>query len=334
MIFTYIGGTLSEKIGQKKVYILGILVAIGALLFLSKANNFTEVVIGIGLVNGGVALNAIASNTIIPIIVITAQTIIMNLMHFCYAVGASGGQAFFGLLSREGINWRNIYFYMAMIYIVVLVIFIFFKMPSVKVSSKKDAKIKVTTLLRKPIVIVYMFALGLYCFAEQGTGSWFANYITSTFHLSDATAATYTAIFFAIFAIGRLLGGFVVQKTGYFNTITISLFLAAALFITGILLGEKGLIVISISGIFFSITFPTTVLTISKVFTEKSSYVTGVIVTAVSFVIMFMNKIMGIMSDQIGAEKSFYLIPISLIISAILMIILYNKTKDILINKN
>lgn len=333
MLFTYIGGTLSEKIGQKKVYILGMIVAIIALLFLSRASSFTDVMVGIALVNGGVALNAIASNTIIPIIVITAQTVIMNLMHFFYAMGASGGQAMFGVLSKSGIQWRQIYLYMAIIYIVILIVFIFFKMPSVKKKESTGEKVKMSTLLRNPIVIIYMFALGLYCFAEQGTGNWLSNYISSTFHLGESVGATYTAIFFAIFAIGRLLGGFVVQKTGYFNTIATSLFLAAALFIVGILLGENGLIIISISGIFFSITFPTAVLTISKVFKEKSSYTTGVIVTAVSFVMMLMNKIMGILSDKIGAEKSFYLIPLSLIISAILMIILYNRTKEILKSK-
>ena len=178
-----------------------------------------------------------------------------------------------------------------------------------------------------------MLGLGLYCFAEQGLGSWFTNYVSSSFNLDASTGAMYTAIFFAVFALGRLLGGFVVQKTGYLNTVTVSLILAAILVTIGIMLGESGLIIISLSGIFFAITFPTTVLTVGKVFTEKSSYVTGVVVTAVSFVIMFMNKIMGVLSDEIGAEKSFYLIPISLVLSAILMIILYNRTKDRLVKR-
>ena len=333
MLFTYIGGTLSEKIGQKKVYILGIIVSIASLLFLSRANNFAMLLIGLAFASGGVALNAIASNTIIPIIVLTAQTIIMNLMHFFYAVGASGGQALFGQLSGMGIGWKKIYFYLAMIYIIILIVFIFFKMPTKESKKSKNEKIKLNKLLKNPIIIYYMLGLGLYCFAEQGLGSWFTNYVSSSFNLDASTGAMYTAIFFAVFALGRLLGGFVVQKTGYLNTVTVSLILAAILVTIGIMLGESGLIIISLSGIFFAITFPTTVLTVGKVFTEKSSYVTGVVVTAVSFVIMFMNKIMGVLSDEIGAEKSFYLIPISLVLSAILMIILYNRTKDRLVKR-
>ena len=333
MTFTYIGGLLSEKIGQKKVYILGMIVVVLALICLSQASSFAMVVLGVALANGGVALNAIASNTIIPIIVITAQTIIMNIMHFFYAMGASLGQAAFGELSRRGIEWRHIYLGVAVIYVVVLIIFIFFKMPTVHKTDEKKEKIKITVLLRNPIVLLYMFGLGLYAFAEQGTGGWFSNYITSSFDISTGEAAMYTAIFFAIFAIGRLLGGFVVHKTGYFNTMAVSLILGAITFTTGILMGEDGLIVISASAIFFSITFPTGVLTISKVFKERSSYITGIIVTSVSFVMMVMNKVMGIISDQIGAEKAFYIMPICLLISAILFIILYNRTRDILVNK-
>lgn len=333
MLFTYIGGVMSEKFGQKKVYLLGMVVIILAMLCLWQANSFAMVILGVALANGGVALNAIASNTIIPIIVITAQTIIMNIMHFFYAMGASIGQGVFGELSNNDISWRSIYLGMAIIYAVVIVVFVFFKMPSVHKKNDVKDKIKLTVLFRNPTVILYMFGLGLYAFAEQGTGGWFTNYITSSFGMQVGQAAIYTAIFFAVFALGRLLGGFVVNKTGYFNTMAVSLILGAITFTIGILMGRNGLLVISFSAIFFSINFPTGVLTISKVFKERSSYITGIIVTSVSFVMMIMNKIMGIISDYIGADKSFYLMPICLLISAILMIILYNRTKEILVDK-
>lgn len=333
MFFTYIGGILCEKVGQKKVYILGMIVAILAMICLWKANSFYMVVLGVGLANGGVALNAISSNTIIPIIVITAQTIIMNIMHFFYAMGASLGQAAFGQLSKMGVQWKTIYLGVAIIYVIILIIFIFFKMPTLKKEHEVKEKVKLTKLFSNPTVLCYMFGLGLYAFAEQGTGGWFTNYITSSFGIEAGQAAMYTAIFFAIFALGRLLGGFVVHKTGYFNTMAVSLILGAITFSIGIIMGRQGLLVISASAIFFSITFPTGVLTISKVFKERSSYITGIIVTSVSFVIMIMNKLMGIISDQIGAEKAFYMMPICLLISAILMIILYNRTRDILVNK-
>ena len=122
MLFSYIGGILSEKIGQKNVYILGILLNIISLFLLSASKTFMMLLVGVGLSSGGVALIAIASNTIIPIIVITAQAVIMNMMHFCFAIGSSIGQVVFGNLYAAGIGWRKIYFYVAIIYIILLFI--------------------------------------------------------------------------------------------------------------------------------------------------------------------------------------------------------------------
>lgn len=334
MLFSYIGGILSEKLGQKKVYILGILLNIISLFLLAASKTFVMLLIGIGLSSGGIALVAIASNTIIPIIVITAQAVIMNMMHFCFAMGSSVGQVIFGNLSAVGISWRKIYFYVAIVFIVLLIAFIFLKIPVTHITEvKKKENNNYKIIFKNPIIIVYMFAIGFYCFAENGIASWFVNYITSGFNINEGVAANYTAVFFAIFAVGRLFGGFVVRKVGYFNTIVTSLTIAGILLFIGIWLGKDGLVVISISGLFFAITFPTTILTLSKVFKGNGVYVTGLVVTANSFIIMILNKIMGILSDYIGAKESFYMIPITIIISAILMFILYSKTKDILIKE-
>ncbi|MGL5614751.1 MAG: MFS transporter [Sarcina sp.] len=334
MLFSYIGGILSEKLGQKKVYILGILLNIISLFLLAASKTFIMLLIGVGLSSGGIALVAIASNTIIPIIVITAQAVIMNMMHFCFAMGSSLGQVIFGNLSVIGISWRKIYFYVAIVFIVLLIAFIFLKIPVTHITEvKKKENNNYKIIFKNPIIIVYMFAIGFYCFAENGIASWFVNYITSGFNINEGVAANYTAVFFAIFAIGRLFGGFVVRKVGYFNTIVTSLTIAGILLFIGIWLGQDGLAVISISGLFFAITFPTTILTLSKVFKGNGVYVTGLVVTANSFIIMILNKIMGILSDYIGAKESFYMIPITIIISAVLMFILYSKTKNILIKE-
>lgn len=50
------------------------------------------------------------------------------------------------------------------------------------------------------------------------------------------------------------------------------------------------MVIISVSGLFFSITFPTTVLTISKVFDKNVAYITGIVITSASLVGMILNK--------------------------------------------
>ena len=188
-------------------------------------------------------------------------------------------------------------------------------------------KISILNVLKNKVVFFYVFALGFYVFAEVATTSWLVNYIKDNYKYDSSKSAFYSVMFLVIFSIGRLVGGFVVEKLGSLKTIMGSLIIAVSLFTLGLVIGEKGLIVISSSGFFFAITFPTLVLTISKVFKQNTSYITGVIVTLTSSVNMILNLVIGKLNDKIGTYFAFYMIPISLIISIIFIYLIYINTK-------
>lgn len=333
MIMTFIGGTLSEKFGQKKVFIFGLIIIISSLLLLSRANSFTMLILGISLSSAGLGLNAIASNTVIPVIVLSFQTIIMNVLHFCYGLGSTLGQRIFGVLTGQGVNWRTLYISVAIIYSLVLIAFLFIKIPKPKVAAQ-ESTMSIKEIFSDKLVVFYMLALGFYVFAEQATGNWFVNYMSKTFNYGSQKASFYVSLFFGLYAIGRLLGGFVVEKFGYFNVLKKSMLAGAALYLVGILLGQRGMIIISVAGLFFSIIFPTTVLTISQVFTEKSAYITGIIVTAAMCITMILNWIIGMLNDTIGVGAAFFIIPASAIISTLCLIYIDINTKSILAIEN
>lgn len=332
MILTFVGGILCEKLGQKKVFIMGLTIIICSLIILSKANSFVVLLIGFGVSSAGLALSAIASNTIIPVIVFSAQTIIMNLLHFFYGFGSTIGQRVFGILISKGIDWRNIYFGVAIAYTILLMLFIFVKVPNPQVAKHIEENVS-KEIVSKKLVIAYMLGLGFYVFAEQGTGNWFMNFMQKTYSFDNKQSSFYLALFFGIFSLGRLFGGFIIEKKGYFNVLATSLFTGTILYLVGLFMGKDGMVIISIAGLFFSITFPTIVLSISKVFIEKSAYITGTIVTAASFIGMILNWTMGFLNDKIGAEKAFFLVPLSSFMCFLFMVYLYFNTKDNLIKE-
>ncbi len=327
--FTYLGGALSEKIGQKKVINIGILVMILSLVVLSFSKDYKVFIIGMVLINCGLGFISIAINTIIPIMFISMQTLIMNLVHFSYGLGSSLGQWGSGKLIFKGISWRSIYLAVAIAYALMLIVAWFIKIPETH-KQKKETSISLTKALSNKIVIFYILALGFYIFAEIGTGNWFVNYMETNFNFDENKSSIYISMFFAIFTVGRLLGGFVVERFGYINVVIKSLVIGFSIYILGILLGEKGAFVISIAGLFFSIAFPTIVGTLSKVFKSNSSYITGVIITFATSINMLLNLLMGIANDNLGTSIAFYLIPLSLLVSIIFLFLVHKETKDIL----
>ena len=333
ILFSYIGGMLCEKIGQKRVIILGAIFMFFSLALLSFVDSYIGFLLGMFIMNIGLALSSIAINTLVPVLLISYQAILMNLVHFCYGVGAASGQAIGGVLMTRGFTWRNIYLGVSILFAILLIASALIKMPHTYKHSV-ESKVNILNVLKNKVVCFYVFALGFYVFAEIATTSWMVNYIKDNYNYSSSKSAFYSVIFLVVFSIGRLMGGFIVEKLGSLKTIIGSLIIAVSFFILGLVIGESGLIIISISGFFFAITFPTLILTISKVFKQNTSYITGVIVTLTSSVNMLLNLVLGKLNDKIGTYYAFYMIPISLIISIIFIYLIYINTKgDFIVDK-
>ncbi|WP_291560120.1 hypothetical protein [Clostridium sp.] len=137
-------------------------------------------------------------------------------------------------------------------------------------------------------------------------------------------------MFFATLTVGRLLGGFVVEKRGYLNSVMMSLFIGLILYVSGIIIGSNAIVLVCISGLFFSIAYPTVVITISKTFKDDAIYITGVIITAASIINMVLNNIIAKLNDLISSNLAFYIIPMSLLISIIFVSLIYKDTKKTL----
>ncbi len=325
IVFAYLGGMLCETIGHKKVMSIGIVFMIISLVTLYLSPNFVILLVGMFLLNSGWALIGLAINTVIPLIAVSFQAVLMNLVHFSYGVGATVTQKLAGVLLFKGIQWRNMYLYISILFLIVLIAFIPVKVPSVQ-KAKEDKKIDYSYIFKNKLLYFYMISLGLYVASEISTGNWFVNYMKETFAYNENQATFYTTLFFGTFTLGRLLGGFVVQKLGSIKTVLMSLVLAFSFYTIGLLVGQKGLVLVASSGLFFSIIFPTVILSVNDVFRKNSTYVTGIIVTATSAVSMGINFIIGWLNDLIGVPIAYYTIPVSLFFSVFFMFLIYRNT--------
>jgi fucose permease len=331
LIFTYIGGVLCEKIGQKNVFIAGFMAMIFSLVGLWASKSYFMLLFFMFMMNIGLSLISIAINTIIPVLFISFQAILMNLTHFCYGLGSTVVQRISGVLLFNGVGWRNIYLAEAGLFLLVFLFFLPIKIPNTHKSNAENTEAtKNSDLFKNKLVYFYMLGLGFYVFAEMGTASWLVNFIEKTYAFDKSRSSFYLALFFGLLTVGRLVGGFIAERVGYLRLVLISLSAAAVLFFAGISIGEAGLIIISMSGLFFSVTFPTVLVTISKVFKGHGAYATGIIVTASSSLNMILNMLMGYLNDNIGVYTSFYLIPAGLTVSFLFVFAIYRNTKSVI----
>ncbi|MCR6515749.1 MFS transporter [Clostridium sp. LY3-2] len=315
LLCNYIGGYLSEKIGQKKLVLIGLIGVILMNLVQWKAPSFLMFGISFAMIQGFLGLISIAINTVIPILWLTGQAIAMNLTHFSYGVGLSASQKISGMLLSDNVSWRYIYLGAAILTLIIFVVFFFVKLPYNKELSKIE-KVSLGEVLKEKTTWFLVIGLGFYIMAEQGTGRWLPTYIETNYgYLNKSQIASYVSIFFLLLTLGRLIGGFIVQKFGDLKSVRVFSFLGSVTFISGLLLGEKGLYAISISGFFFSIIFPTSVVIASNSFKKYKAYSTGVVITFASLVNTFLNLLVGVLSDKFGISTAIFVMPISIFIT-------------------
>lgn len=328
IIFGYIGGIICSKYGYKMLTIFGYFLLILAFFMGARVHSYISLIIVFFIINSGIGTLTILESTAIPIVFISMQAVIMNLTHFFYGLGSSFSQKITGTLIAKGTDWRSIYLYLALFCTFSFIMTLFAKFPTVSISKSKD-NVSKSEIFKNKLIYLYIIALGTYVAAETNTGKWLINYIMNNFSgFTEANSSNYTFIFFAVFSVGRLLGGFVVEKFGYFKTVIKSMIVAFLLFTAGILLKEKGLFLISLSGLFFSIVYPTVVLTISSVFKKNTAYITGIIIPLSSVVNMIIGFLFGYMNDKLGTYITFFTIPLCILISLTSISVLDKKVQN------
>jgi len=325
-IGSFMGGHLCEKYGHKFVYFTGSTVSTISVLIAPFASN----VFLLGLFNFlfgiGRALLAVTVDSSIPVVSLGFESILMNITHFMYGVGSFTGQSIYGNLLGQGLHWRRIYLYLGIFYIISVILTLFIRMPGIKSSVNRGEKRR--ELYRNPIIYMFVGAVTFTFLGEAVVYTWFISYMRISYGFDPALAANYASVYYLLFALGRLLGGFILSKTGNVKGLQIYLLSGALCIGGGLLLRDKGLIIIAASGFFMSIIFPTIMVITNMIFKESASFAIGLITTVGNILYMILFNITGVLNDLAGTYAAFYVGPAAMIGCFIMITLINNKTKN------
>lgn len=314
-VFQYVGGIFIEKIGYKKVIATGFMIGMASLVLLITCKTYIILMVGLFGLNVGMAMFNVGVNTLGPVLTVTSTAVLMNFVNFSYGASNTAIQKVAGTLLNKGIPWTQFYIFMLLCCGALLVYLLLIKIPYVPASEK--VKYNKKDLFKNKVMYLYIAALGFYLASEYGIGNWFVNYMGEEFNLDADKRAFYAALFFGLETVGRLFGGFIVDRLGSFKSMLLFGCTASLLSAVGIWLGEAGLLIFSIAGLFYSIIYPTIITTAHGVFREASSYVTGLMLMCGTLIAMVVNMLMGIGNDIIGVHYSYYSIAVCIAITTV-----------------
>lgn len=304
LLTCFLGGIFSEKWGHKITISIGYLLLIFSTFFISMAPNITVINLLMFTMFCGLGIFETSGNLLAGEVFTKNTAVMLNFMHLFYGLGSIVGPRFAGHYLSSGYSFKQYYLYASLVCLVFFIVTILIKFP-ISNYHEKHHKIPFREIVGDNKVWILGIALGMAVVLELGTSNWFVNYLSEVYKMSPHKSSFFMSLFYVTFVFGRLFGGFIAEKIGYFKLIISFLIISMFLYTTALLLKENGAILISLSGFFISVIFPTTIAIVLKNFKKDVGAVMSFVITMSALINMILNLFIGKINDIYGVFTGF-----------------------------
>ncbi|KAI8889264.1 MFS general substrate transporter [Backusella circina FSU 941] len=336
-----LNGTLVHKVGQRPLLYFAATLIVVAFAFLSAGFPFGAMGFFIGCSGFGCALLNAGANVYMASL--PYATLMLNLFHATYGVGAMVAPLVGTFLLERNISWKGVYVFNTVIAFITLVTYVYgfwkvnFEIPEDNNNNSNEAntenKLTHAQLTRAAIFhrmtltgcVFVLFYVGV----EATLGGWGYTFLTEKRSGDEISMGKVMSGYWAGLAAGRLTLGYFTGRLGEKLMVTVfTLFIITALFLmiflSNIALNSTVLIAI---GFFLGPLFPTTVSLASKVL-PRSYHATSIgLIAAKNDIHNHLNSlgssgaaIFPFLTGQITSKFGLLAVPVAcLIMSSVMM---------------
>ena len=323
LVFLLVGGNLSTRFSKKRVLQVLILIWMAALALFAFTSNYTVLLIGMALALGSSTLLNTTMNLITPLLFATAPGFFVNFLFFTQEIGTSGSQYILGSHADGFAFWQHTNLVLLILGAVAFVLLLFCNVPEEAADPADIPAQKGGYDWR--IIVPYVLVFGFYFIAEHGVMNWMVAYGVDGLGLPQASAAKYLSVFFGGMMIGRLCLSPLVDKLGALKSLAAFGGVSCVLYLIGSLGGAVTMPVWAISGLSFSILYPTLVMSIRLYFlAQQVSGAAGTILSIASLADILFNVGFGKLVDMAGYAVSIRVLPLS-VLAFFIVFMLFTK---------
>lgn len=248
LLFLSVGGKMMDTFDRKKVAMgmLGIWMA--AVLLNVLTDSYPMILLSMFLALGASTMLNTTVNLLTPMVCAGYAGMMVNIFFFIQGIGTSGSQFLLGRFAFSYDGWKMINGVLFAVGLVSLVLFAMVNLKPEKIKPKTIQKKKPQDMPGASIFWLLVLMMGFYFIGEHGIMNWMLTYCMNALQMPSHTASTYLSIFWGGMTVGRLVFAPVVQKLGVRKSLKYFGGAGTVLFVTGVLSGSKGVILLSSSG--------------------------------------------------------------------------------------
>ena len=319
-------GFLLEKWGEKKMMILAFMMAfIGALVF-ALYPYFNVFIVSLFTIGAGMAVLQVvinpllrvsggvenyAFNSVLAQLIFGLASFISPQMYSYLVINIDKGNTqkpFISLMSDlvpASMSWVSMYWIFALLSVIMIVIVLFIKFPTVKLQAdeKVGTKKSYLELIKNKYVIFYFLGIFAYVGTEQGISYWMSKFL-SNYHGIDPNTLGADAVsyFWGLMTIGGILGLVLlkfIDSKAIMKWFTILAMICVAIGLFGS--AQMSLWAFPISGFFLSVMYPIIIsLALNSVKYNHGSFA-GILMTGIAGGAI-VQVLIGTLSDLISLK--------------------------------
>ena len=278
LVATLITGPLADAAGKKAVILFYCACLLVGMSGYSASSAYGLLIAAMTLIGFGLGCVEVGANLVIVDLYRDAKGQYLVMLAFFHGLGSMLAPLYSGQMLEAGRSWRNVYQYSLPLAAALLVFFLLVKYPRRQSSDSAAFDIHAIrkSALTKDMLLFYA-AIALYVAAELGIASWSGEFLQNARKFSVTQSSTYLALFFAALTAGRFIGSFLVERIGYLKILTYAAASSVVCVAVGILGTPQTVIFIPLTGLFFSIIFPTIIAAVSDLHKENIGTILGVL---------------------------------------------------------
>ena len=329
------------RIGYKVALLVGLAIVAAACLLTPVIASFWIIKLLFACIGVSFALVKVSVYSIIGQLThsTTQHSSLLNTVEGIFMLGSLAGYWLFSVFIEANnplsLAWLNVYYPLAGLIILALVIVAFSPIAkpmrsSSKVSAAQDF-IDMLKMSYQPLVLIFIMSIFLYVLIEQSIGTWLPTFNSKVLNLPADISVQMASIFAAALALGRLMAGQILRFMNWYPFLNICLALMMVNIlatmplakdlntsdITSVFDAPFAAFLLPLVGLMMAPLYPVlNSVMLSNLDKEKQAPMTGLIVIFSALGGTTGSMITGLLFEEMGGEKAFYMsiIPMILLI--------------------
>lgn len=304
-------GIMADMISNRSVLLLAaVCLCIGS-IGIGTTSSYLALVLFMGITGLGLGAIELGANGLMVELHSESRGRYLNLLATFHGVGSLLVPLYAAALIELGNHWQRVYFSSILLALPLLVLFgSSWRERATEVHSRAKLASAEDLAGRKSLLraaftkrmLGYYVLIAAYVAVELSIAAWLMEFLQQERGMSVGASSFYLSSFFVLLMLGRLLGAWIVEHLDYTVAVSIAL-VGTSLCITGGLFGPDAMVVLlSVSGFFMSIVFPTVTAAVTKLHLEKVGTILGILFACGGLGGALGPWIVGLVSERAGLK--------------------------------